>query len=288
VLVKQHKLKFSKGKATSEIIYGACWHIGNPNADIDAVGVFIESARRQPWWHAGDVIEAIGPGDKRFQHSEHKDTMLNQIAIAGDTLAVASRTCLGLITGNHEWGASGRLGDIAEDIANRAKVPNLGACCFFDIVCPKGKAIIFAAHGKGSMGFNSGFPERDDVNRRMKLRRILDGFSCDASATSSAKCVAHYHRTIIDPARYKYAATVEGGKFKRRAVELRESWVMACPSLFGNYGDGPTSYAEIALYPPTDLGWLGISFERSGRIACVREYTPNGNISQEIEEDVMR
>lgn len=280
-------IPFTKSQKTSEVIYGGCWHIGNPNSDKDAIGIFMDRAKRKPWWHVGDIVEAIGPGDKRFHHSEHKDTMLNSIAEAGDTINKARGTCWGTICGNHEWGASGAIGDVAEDIATRGRVPYLGACCYFDVRCPDGRALIFTAHGNGSMGFNSGVPERDAFNRRNKLRGRLRGFGGE-TGVPLAKCVAHYHRTIIAPPTDVVAATVRAGEFKRRPEEHDADWVMACPSLFKNYDDGPVSYAEMALYPPTDLGWLGIAFERSGKIACVREYDQDGALVREVERKLIR
>jgi len=44
----------------------------------------------------------------------------------------------------------------------------------------------------------------------------------------------------------------------------------------------------MALYEPTDLGWLGIVFNRDGSIACVREYNSEGIITQEKVEEVLR
>ena len=284
--ILQRKLEFGK-KKTAEVIYGACWHIGNPSTDNGGIKKFMERAKKQYWWLAGDIIEAITTTDKRFNHKEHTVSIETCKQQASSIIYPARNSCWGTICGNHEWGAS-REGDVAETIALNAHVPYLGACAYISVKCPNGKALIFTGHGKGSMGFNSGVPERDDVNRRLRLRRLLDGFKGEKDV-SFAKCVAHYHRTIIDPARAMYGSTVESSEFKRRAITLREDWVMACPSLFRNYDDeSPVSYAEMALYPPTDLGWLGIVFNRNGTIACVREYSPKGNITQEIVEDVIR
>lgn len=285
--VRKQTLKFGRNK-TAEVIYGACWHIGNPSCDKQGIRKFLERAKKQYWWHAGDLVEAITSRDKRFNHEEHKVSIEKCKTEASGFMDHAKDTCWGLICGNHEWGAS-KDGDIAEKIAVDGHVPYLGACCYFDVHCPNGRGMIFTAHGKGSMGNNCGIPERDDLNRRLKLRRTLNGFYGDAECNGFIKAVAHFHRTIIDPARFKMSATVEKGVFKRRACELREEWVVACPSLFRNYDDdSPVSYAEMALYSPTDLGWLGIVFNRDGSIACVREYSPKGNITQEVEEEVIR
>ena len=277
------KLSFAKGQQTAEVLYGACWHIGNPCSSEGAIEKFIERAVKQSWWHAGDLVEGITPSDKRSQASEHSDTLLSTMSVASGHLASASKTCWGLICGNHEYGGSGDIGSVAEKIAVDAKVPYLGMVVYFSVQCPKGDSLIFAAHGAGSMGFNSGLPERDQINRELKLRRILKPFQADV------KCVAHYHRTIISPRVTHYKGTVQQGQFKRRACVENNEWCMACPSLFGNYGaESMGSYAEMKLYPPTDIGWLGIVFNRDGSVACIREYSSDGVIAQEVEERLVR
>jgi hypothetical protein len=284
--VMKRKLKFKKGEATAEVMIGGCWHLGSGATDMEGVANFMEMTKRKAWWHTGDLVEAITPGDKRFQHGEHKQVLLDSIRNAKAILTEGRNSCWGTLMGNHEWAASGQIGDIAEDIALGAKVPYLGALSFFDIECPKGSSIAFTAHGKGSIGYNGPIPERNDVNRRIKLRQILDPFGGD---DVFLKVVAHYHRTIMDSATMVYKGTVEDGEFKRRAVDHHHDWVAACPSLYKNFGDdGRVGYAEVALYPPTDLGWLGVLYNREAKPVCLREYSPKGNITREVEAKVLR
>lgn len=282
--VLKKKLAFGKKKKIAEIIYGACWHLGNPSCSEEGVARFMEDAKKKAgWWHAGDATESIPKDDSRNQAGEHTETVLATSATAADYLSKSRGNCWGFICGNHEYGGSRNIGSIAEDIARRAKIPYLGMTTYFDIQCPKGSSLVFAAHGSGSMGFNSGFPERDRLNRELKLRRILKPFNADL------KCIAHYHKTILARRLLQYQGTVENGLFKRRACVEVEEWCAACPSLFMNYHEESNgSYAEMKLYPPTDIGWIGIVYNRDGTIACLREYSAKGNITQEVEEQVVR
>ena len=284
MIVKEHKLRFTKRQTHQTIQYGSCFHIGNPNVHNDGMQVFMDRAKTRPWWHVGDMIESILPGDPRFSITEHKDATLTNIQSAVELLAQANKTCLGLAMGNHEWKASGKLGDITEDMANRAKIPNLGVTAFIDMIAPDGQCRVFTAHGRGSVGFNSGFPDRDKVNCEIKLRRLLSPFEADL------KCIGHFHRTIIAPEVDKAKGIVEDGEFKRRPRRVVPEWCVACPSLFCNYENGSTSasYAEIAMMPPTDLGWIEIDITRDGSVACIREIDETGETVDEVESSYVR
>lgn len=267
-------LEFS-GK-TATIMYGSCWHLGNPSVHLGGVRKFMEEAKVKPWWHVGDMVESILPGDKRFSVAEHKDATLPTVKKASNYIKSAKEKCLGLIIGNHEWKLTAMLGDVSEDIANRADVKYLGGVVVFRFVCPDGECLVFSAHGRGSMGFNSGFPERDALNREIKLRRILDRFPGDV------KCVGHYHRTIVAPPIDVARGTIVGERMKRRATPHKAEWCIAAPSMFLNYDIGTSvSYAEIALMPPTDLGWMEIVIERDGLPVAVREKNENGTTVNE-------
>jgi len=275
-------LDFGK-KPTTRLMYGTCSHIGNPNHDDKAQALFIERAKKMPWWHAGDLIESIPPVDKRFNVNEHKATVMETIDEAACVLRPAAKTCLGIIMGNHEWKLSALVGDVTAKIAKDVGTQNFGACAYVDFMCPKGSSRSLLHHGSGSMGHNSGNPERDEANREIKLRRKVNRFEFDVF------CCGHYHRTIVAPPISKGMGKVIDGKFKRSASIHSREWVMACPSLFRNYESGPgASYAEIGLMPPTDIGWLELIMDRSGQLLAVEEIGGDGKCMSVTEPRYLR
>lgn len=281
--IRKHKLSFAKKKATTRIGYASCAHIGNPSVHEEGLHNQINRFKKIPWWHVGDLIESILPFDKRFSIKEHQFTTLENMTRAQQLVARAKATCMGLITGNHEVGGSRQIGDITEQIAANAGVPYLGMTAYLMLQCPKGECSVFTAHGKGSMGFNSGIYERDAVNRQNRLRRLLAPFE------ATLKAVGHYHRTIIAPEVLKNQGMVIGGEFKIRPQQVIEEWCVAAPSMFKTYTDGTMgSYAELAMYPPSGLGWIEVDVTRDGSIAAIHEINEDGDIVDTVEAKVVR
>jgi len=82
---------------------------------------------------------------------------------------------------------------------------------------------------------------------------------------------------------------VQGKSFKRRPKKIIDEFCIACPSLFGNYGEGTqASYAEIAMMAPTDLGWIEIDIDRNGDVSCAREINEAGQTVDEVESSYVR
>jgi len=277
-------LPFEKGKKTAKTMYGSCWHIGNPAIHWEGIAKFLQRAKKMPWWHVGDLLESIMPGDKRFNVNEHKATLLDNIKLASKHMGKASSTCWGLLMGNHERKCSNLVGDISETVANNAKVPYLGSVAALHVHAPKGEATILTAHGSGSIRGNSGIPERDDTNMRIKLRRKLDIFN-----GVLLKAVGHYHMTIVAPMTLRYRGRFTDERMKRGLEVADDSWCCACPSMFLNYTHDSltSSYAEAALYPPTDIGWIEVIWNSDATIACINSINEKGQIVESYEPIIL-
>jgi hypothetical protein len=273
-------LPFGKGRKTTRTAYSSCWHIGNPAIHWEGIAKFLQRAKKMPWWHVGDLLESIMPGDKRFNVNEHKATLLENIALGTNHVSKANKTCWGLIMGNHERKCSSLVGDISETIAHDSKVPYLGTVAALHVHAPKGESTILTAHGSGSVRRNSGIPERDDINMRINLRRKLDIFN-----GVHLKAVGHYHKTIVAPMTMRYRGRFTDSRMKRALEVADDSWCVAAPSMFLNYTHDSltSSYAEAALYPPTDIGWIEIVWNIDGSIACIDSVNEKGKIVESFE-----
>jgi len=280
--VIEHRIKFPRsGPAT--ILAGSCWHIGQPAVHWDGIALFMERAKQHTWIHHGDIIEGIMAGDKRFSVKEHGDAITNCCTKASEIISEASKTCIGLLQGNHEAAPSRSMGDLAELIALNARVPYLQTTCAAKLLCPNGELTAFWAHGNGSAMYKTGEPERKKANRKVKLRDILAGFDFDLVG------MGHLHRGIITPPCFEMKLNLMGGKVKRRPVETRSGWYYAAPSMFRTYNTetGHGNYGESALYPSTDIGWCEVVVNRDGSVAALRRVDEDGNTIEEVEEEVV-
>ena len=279
-----HRLDFGKAKHVT-LMSASCWHYGNPSVHEEGINKFMAKAKKNPWIHHGDVIEGIIPGDRRCSQLEHKETILESMARAAGIMKRAAGTCMGLIIGNHEYAPSRVLGDVTEKIAMDAGIPYRGGVCYIDMLAEGGTCRGFFAHGTGSANFRTGELERKASNRQIKLRNILQPFSAPlgGDVVSSLCGMGHMHRSIVTPQVLEERLQVIDGKTSRRPVMMHPTWYYACPSMFRTYPEDAafTNYAEMSIYPATDLGWIETVIERSGNIACVREVYETGQIKCE-------
>lgn len=288
--IVERKLEFGKAK-TAVVNFTACWHIGNQAMYKRGLRSMLNRFRdkKQPWVQMGDIIEAIMPYDSRYAVDEHKQTITNEEDAAIDYVSIAPETCWGLLVGNHEAKASRQIGDITEHICKGVKretkiqVERLSNTCYIDVVCPKGVSKGFFAHGAMTANFRSGDPDQIELNRKRKIRNYLRKFDADL------KGIAHGHRTIISPPLGEEKLGTKEGKTKRRPITVVEPWCFAAPSMFKVYDEKSTigNYAEMALYDPTDLGWIQVVYERDGNIPCIRQMLETGKIKEEVRPKVV-
>ena len=255
------------------IIAGACAHIGNRNMHEEGFAKFIERCKANRWLHLGDLLEAITPDDPRFHMDEHKQSILQQAKFAVDQISEASDTCMGLITGNHERKLSRKVGCITDHMAKLAEVPSLGDTAVMIFSFPDAQYTGFFAHGSGYLGANSNEPERNRTNLKIRLRNKLRPFHYDIRG------IAHFHREVIAEPVYERRLTLVGIETKMRPVHVQDNWAFTCPSMFRNYTEHG-SYAEAALYGPTELGWIEFDVDSTG-IKCVRHVDEEGITKRE-------
>lgn len=288
--VTSRELDFGKSKI-AVVNFTACWHEGNQAMHEEGLELMLNGFRKrsEPWIQLGDILEAIIPFDPRYAVDEHKITFVNEVSAVIGHVSLAAETCWGLVTGNHEARASRQLGDITQlvcdgvKLGTGVKLQHLSNVCNMEINCPKGICRGFFAHGAMTANFKSGDADRIELNRKKKLRDYLRRFD------ANLKGIAHGHRTIIAEPIAEEKLGAKGGKMKREPVTVVEPWCFAAPSMFKVYDEKSTvgNYAEMALYDPTDLGWIQVVFERDGSIPCIRQMLETGEIKEEVKPKVV-
>ena len=101
--------------------------------------------------------------------------------------------------------------------------------------------------------------------------------------------MGHMHQSIVAPAVDEYKLTSVNGTIKRRPVTTRQGWYYAAPSMFTTYPPDASypSYAEMKIYPATDLGWIEIVVNDKGEIQAIEEYYDNGDLRAEHKRTVI-
>jgi hypothetical protein len=261
------------------------WHIGNAAVHTDGIEAFIErTALLDGWVHHSDIVESVLPKDKRFAISEHGNiTLLGAWDEAVKYLRRAKRNCLGMLSGNHERTISADIGSVPAYLSAQAGIPYLTQTAILRLCGAERPVRWFVAHGSCTFVGRAGDPERVELNREIKLRDYLAAFVAEISG------VGHGHRGVVSPPTEKLKITYDGAGTSavRRPTAVKDGWNYMTPSMFRVY-DYNESYAQQALYPPTDLGWIEWYLDRDGSIPRMDLVDENGEILLSKERKIVR
>jgi hypothetical protein len=262
-------IKYRKDDAEFSIYDVADIHWGARGCAKDHLKRDIERIRRDPyavWLCGGDYMDAVMPGDKRFDPAAI-DAEITVNDLTGIMALLASsltrqffpiqEKCIGWCIGNHELVHMTRHSEmfIHEEICRVLKVPNMRYSGWVDIYFdhiaglkhkvemttiktpPKeytAKIRIFVHHGAGAAATAGG-----KINM---LKRAVDMSEADLVM------VSHLHEQIAKP--------FVRLKPNEDCSEIKESVTMGLitGSYLRIYGPGYTSYGEVKLYSPTTLG----------------------------------
>jgi len=283
MLTKKCRLEFGK-TGTAKVLFSGDWHIGTDACHIKGVAKFIEAAKRTPWVGMADFMEAITPGDKRFTIDEHgKTSLMGQWALAQRCIASASKTCLGLVSGNHEAAVSKTIGSMSKLLAEQTGVTYLTQTAF---LCMSGGAkatTVYVAHGTLVCAGRSGDERRADLNKRIRLRDYLSAFEADL------KVIGHGHQFICSPPmdKRRLVPGYEKDGSLRRPVEVEKGWCVMTPALVRVYTEDCETWAQSRLFSPADLGWVEAVIDKSLGIVAVNHIDENGIVVKTVEREVL-
>jgi hypothetical protein len=224
----------------------------------------------------GDNIEAIGPHDKRFQHStsayktskDQADAVIRLFKPMGDKLLVIG-------DGNHEVVLNNEF-QVGKYIAEQLKVPFGGISFKLEVYDNTTRELahkMFFHHGAGCITSNA----KDDIQAEANMKASLKG---KLLRTAQDDCIVmgmgHIHRSlIVDPtASKKLHLCTEHGKIQQyyrideaqnvRYIAPDSRYYFSNPSfmrLYGEAGDDYNSYAERFMLSPSEIGFSKIHIE---------------------------
>lgn len=257
------------------------WHIGPLSCYIKGFKQMVERVKKTKnafLFGKGDMIDCILPNDKRFASCIMGDNaLLTPQQQADEVITLLSpikKKILGLLIGNHEYKIINTF-NVGRYIADSLVVPFGGVCTKFTAT-KKGKVRhkMFFIHGRKV--FNS--QSKDQLQRLANQKAALKLYLVETKITDSIYMSAgHAHKILaVDPtAAQELMLTDDGHQLQQqyRVSPHQDSnyippdcrWFGCSGSFLRTYapsGSDTISYAEMAGYGPSEMGWLEVHVKK--------------------------
>lgn len=261
-----------------ELVISSDLHLGSPCVCENSIGELVEYvATTKNCFHTniGDNIEAILPNDKRFVFSDSKyKTPQQQADAVIELFNPIKKQTLAIGIGNHEFKLVNSF-NIGKYIADELEVMN-GSYCYKLQIYNKGNLAhkMFFTHGMGQVTSNAKDEIQAEGNKKAALKNKLSKAS---HGDVILMCMGHVHKSIIvEPTinNKLYLTTDKVGKIQQhyRYVEQQNGdfipadakWYVSNPSFMKSHapvGSGYISYAEVAGYEPSEIGFTKVIVE---------------------------
>ena len=261
------------------LIYSSCVHMGAFNHYADGFAEQIRRLKERKNYflaNLGDNIEAKMPHSNHF--SGETLTILKPLEQADEfveRLRPVAKKIVAIGYGNHE-AALINYGNIGKHIAEKLKVPFGSVHYKFCATDRNGKVMhkLYGHHGYGSLPKGAKDPIQREANQKAALRRKLE-------ATGHADCVAmimgHTHQLItVKPTTTQQLFLTDDGRHVKQHYNVMSpqnaEYIPPDSRWYGNAGSlrksiTPTGlqiadYAEVAMYAPSEMGWLEVHVQR--------------------------
>jgi len=220
----------------------------------------------------GDLIEAIVPGDKRFNTLTRDIDFPTPEATAKALireLYPVREFILAIGDGNHELKLSNIM-NFGRYMADQLGVPHGAYTYITEFRDGDNKKLFktFSSHGSGRLPKGAKDPIQREANRKAHLKRKLEAtgfFDC------VYKSMGHTHQLLVVLPTYMNSniLTTRNNQIHQNLiprVKQNANYIPSEQCYFANTGGflklysppglGITGYAEMALMEPTDLGWV--------------------------------
>jgi len=215
----------------------------------------------------GDPIEAIQVDDPRYHYSTVNPKtplpMLQMYQAIKHRKPIA-HLILGMNESNHPrklW----RFGPITETICNELKIPFATWSSKYILRDSRGQLMykVYTTHGRLAINSRARDPKQRRLTNELTLKNQLSPMMADCIIQAKA----HIHKIINCHPESELYMTDDGDKIKQGYTQDGEidqtasyihpdnRYYIAVGSFLRLYGEGVSGYAEIAEYPPIELGF---------------------------------
>jgi hypothetical protein len=252
------------------------FHLGPITCHFDGVCALVEKIAQDDNGFVllkGDLCDSITPDDKRYAHvsMDFKKLLLTPMEQAEkmvEILRPIKDKILTSVIGNHEYDHINTM-NITKYICDSLGVHYGAAACKVHLVINgKLSGKVFLTHGRGFLPSGAKDPIQREANVKAALKRKLEN-------TGHADCIymtcGHFHKLIeVAPTINKDIVLVDDGKELQQVhrchtdqaasyIPPEARWYGCSGSMLRLYpppGSGAIAYGEMAMYGPTELGWL--------------------------------
>lgn len=274
--------------ADYELVLTSDLHLGSPCVSEENIAEMVDYVASNPncfMTNFGDNIEAIAPNDKRFAFSDTKyKTAQDQCDAVIKLFAPIKEKILAIGLGNHEYKLL-NIFNVAKYLCEGLGVRYGGYCYKLECHNELTNGLMhkmFFTHGNGQITSNAKDAIQAEGNKRAGLKLKL---SKSAHADCILMAMGHTHKSlIVEPTiNNQLYLTSEDGKIKQhyRYHEEQNSnfippdarWYINNPSfmkLHAPAGSGYISYAEVAGYEPSEIGYTKVTVENGNVVNAER------------------
>lgn len=249
-------------------------HIGTANSAISSIREVIceiASNKRNYVIIKGDLADCIVADDKRFAvtslDGQRVQTPQDQTEFLISLLTPIRKRLLFLQLGNHEYKLINTF-DIVRELCKALDVPWGGLIAKFTHLHngkPKWKGLY--CHGNGSIKSQAKDPIQALANQKALLKKKLQPLSSDVVYMSMGHC----HRLIlVEPTVEQSVHLIDDGERIKQTyrvatdqtqqyIDPEARWYAATGSFLRTMSEpglGQLSYAEMAMYPPVEMGYV--------------------------------
>jgi len=250
-----------------DIVLHGDTHEGTKTAHTKAVDKVLRWVMAKPnryYVHMGDEIEAIVTDDKRFDSDCNEEPKpLRQMHSVRRRYEASKDRCLCWLNGNHS-NKLARFGNLTEELCSQLEVPYGTWTCKLQLVDPDGNKMmkLFLTHGfRGTISSNAKDELQRQANMKARLKLLLERKASDCILMACG----HTHKLMVVPPSQKLLLRDDGtqmiqeylgqGDGTADYIEQDRRWYCNTGSFMRLYELGVDSYAEIAGYNPTEMGY---------------------------------
>lgn len=267
--ILEYRIPYRSRTDVFKIYCVADQHLGNTGCDIGRIKEDIEIIRKDPlayWVQDGDAIDAVVLSDTRrfdprsITTSRLDDIVMEQADMWLELYEPIKSRCIGILDGNHEESIRKNYHiDVVRYMCRHMKTAYLGDVGFIRVCFDRlpgnftnkkthspdvTKIDMFITHGNVAGRKGGG-----KVNR---LEEMMSNFDADIYM------LAHGHKKITHSSTKLSLTQSRGLRVKQRKVVG-----FMTGAYLRTYQVGSKCYAEKGLYPPSDLGMVGVHIKPS-------------------------
>jgi hypothetical protein len=239
------------------------WQLGTDHPCESTIKRFVKSVEKDRaglWFHHGDYIEGILPGDRRYDVEESTKSLVQSIRQFKELVRPITKKCIGILYGNHEAVAMHIVGNLHEEMCSDLGVWAGGISAGIVLRGPGWKRKWFAIHGGTVYNFRAPDEETRWASTVRKIRSMFAQFSGDILGHG------HSHALFFVPPSSRRILDFSAKDYGTHEEYVDHRWYYCSGTMRRGYFKGHSGYEESMHAPPLQIGYLIMTLDRKGNV----------------------